>query len=247
MKVKIISLLVAMTFVALFFISKGVMTQVQSYHLFADTRTLLGIPNAMDVLSNLAFLFTGLLGIREVLGSTISTSRSWFWFFISIFLIAPGSAYYHWAPDDFTLIWDRLPMSMGFMALYVCLISEHIDLRLMKLLPVSLFLGMLSILVWVLTSDLRFYFIVQFSSFITIPLILILFPSRYTGKVYYLGALLLYGLAKWTEVKDREIFEATDYVISGHSLKHILAAAGLLLLWWMIRVRRPVHTLTTAS
>lgn len=240
MKLRVGILILAMVIVAVFFIQKGVLVQQQGYHQFADSRSFLGIPNTFDVLTNIAFVIVGLLGITLVrsMKTSLPTFSSWQWFFISIFLIAPGSAWYHWAPNDSTLIWDRLPMSLGFMALYVALLSEHINLKLERFLPLALFLGILSVVTWVVTSDLRFYFIVQFSSFLTIPIILILFRSHFTHKIYYAGALIAYALAKWTETNDRMIFEATNFMISGHSLKHILAAFGLLLLWQMIRVRK---------
>lgn len=193
----------------------------------------------MDVLTNVFFLFAGGLGLLEVTQQQkLLTRKSWFWFFLSIILIAPGSAYYHWEPNNATLVWDRLPMSMGFMALYIVLLSEHVSLKFEKLLYFALFIGVLSVMVWVVTTDLRFYFWVQFSSFITIPLILGLFPSRYSKKSWYFLALVLYGLAKWAEVKDREIFIGTNELISGHSLKHILAAMGLATLWWMVKTRK---------
>lgn len=224
----------------IFFFSKPIMTQPQSYHNFADTRIMWGIPNAFDVLSNFFFLVAGALGISEVLKKAgLLTKKSWFWFFLSIILIAPGSAYYHWDPNDSTLVWDRIPMSMGFMALYVALLVEHINGSLERYVIPSILLGIISVIVWAVTSDLRFYFWVQFSSFVTIPLILLLFKSRYTHKIYFLYALVIYGLAKWTEVKDHEIFHGTGDLISGHTLKHVLAAAGLATLWWMIKVRRP--------
>lgn len=216
------------------------MTQPQDYHHFADNRELFGIPNAMDVITNVFFVFVGGLGIFEILNrqKTLLTRKSWLWFFISILIIAPGSAYYHWAPNDMTLIWDRLPMSMGFMAMYVALCSEHIDLRIEKALLPALVIGLISVLVWVVTSDLRFYFTVQFSTFVTVPVVLLLFPSRYSLKSYYFIALAFYALAKWVEVKDYEIYNGTEHLISGHSLKHIFAATGLLFLWKMINVRK---------
>lgn len=216
----------------IFFFSQPVILQPQEYHQFVDVRPFLGIPNAMDVLTNIFFLIVGFVGILKV------SSNSWKWFFISIALIAPGSAYYHWGPNNETLVWDRLPMSMGFMALYVVLLSEHISEKFEKILYPALLLGVMSVLVWVITSDLRFYFWIQFSSFVSIPIILFLFPSRYTHRYGYFIALGLYALAKVAEVKDKEIFYATNEIISGHSLKHILAALGLLGLAWMVRVRR---------
>jgi hypothetical protein len=210
------------------------MVQDQNYHHFIDQRMFFGIPNAMDVLSNIFFLVVGLLGL------SIQKNRSWLIFFISIVLVAPGSAYYHWAPDDFTLIWDRLPMSMGFMALYVILLSEHVSEKLEKTLPVAVLLGLASVMVWVLTTDLRLYFWIQFSSFLTIPMILILYPSRFSHKSFYVYTLIAYALAKIVETKDELIFEQTHHVISGHSLKHILAAVGIGLLWCMLKVRKAV-------
>jgi hypothetical protein len=221
-----------------FFFTKPVITQDLTYHQFIDDRSFFGIPNAMDVLSNFFFLIAGILGVREILSQkSLLTRRSWFWFFLSIILVAPGSAYYHLAPDNSTLVWDRLPMSMGFMALYTLLLSEHISLKFEKFLPLAVFTGFFSVLTWVVTTDLRFYFWIQFSSFVTIPIILLLFPSRFTRKYFYLIALLIYGAAKWAEVKDSEIFYATHEVMSGHTLKHILAAIGLTFLWWMVRTR----------
>ncbi len=223
----------------IFFFAKPVITQDPSYHDFIDKRVFFGIPNAQDVLSNIFFLVVGILGVLEVTGQKyLLTRKSWFWFFLSIILVAPGSAYYHWNPNNDTLVWDRLPMSMGFMALYVALLSEHVNLKFEKLTHFALFIGILSVFTWVITTDLRFYFWVQFSSFITIPLILGLFPSLFTKKMYYSFALAFYALAKWAEIKDREIFMGTNELMSGHSLKHILSAVGLMALWWMIKVRK---------
>lgn len=240
MKARLAVLFFAAFAVSVFLIQKGVITQIQSYHQFADTRSFLGIPNALDVLTNTGFILVGMLGLILVYKKKddLPSFSSWKWFFLSILLIAPGSAYYHWSPDDQSLVWDRLPMSLGFMALYVALLTEHIHLKSEKFLPLALTIGILSVLTWIITKDLRFYFIVQFSSFATIPIILILFRSMFTHKLYYAGALLCYGMAKWTEAKDGEIFSSTNGMISGHSLKHILAALGLLLLWRMIGVRK---------
>ena len=156
----------------------------------------------MDVLSNIFFALVGSIGIFEVLKRQqfLATKKSWFWFFLSILLIAPGSAYYHWAPTDATLVWDRLPMSMGFMALYIVLLSEHLTVDCQKFLYPSLVLGILSVIVWVLTTDLRFYFWVQFSSFVTIPLILMLFKSLLLCLPRFLFPSEMGGSQRWRGV-----------------------------------------------
>ncbi|WP_408096890.1 hypothetical protein ACJVC5_17780 [Peredibacter sp. HCB2-198] len=221
----------------IFFFTKPAMPQELSYHLFVDQRMFWNIPNTLDVLSNLAFLIVGFLGLKESFKITSPVRNSWIAFFASILLVAPGSAFYHWAPNNYTLIWDRLPMSTGFMALYVVMLAEHISLKFTKVLPWALLMGLVSVLVWVATDDLRFYFWVQFSSFLTVPMILLAFTSRYTHKGWFGVTLLFYALAKWTEVKDKEVFLWTHEMVSGHTLKHVLAAIGLMGVWWMLKVR----------
>lgn len=230
-----------------FFFFQSPMAQDLSYHLFVDHRLFWNIPNAMDVLSNFAFLIVGILGISESIKLPNPQKKIWLAFFMSILFVAPGSAYYHYAPSNETLIWDRLPMSTGFMALYIALLTDHISEKWSRYLPWALLLGILSVIVWVVTDDLRFYFWVQFSSFFTIPLILILFPSRFTHKSWYGFTLGFYLLAKWTEIKDKEIFYWSHEFISGHSLKHLFAAAGLMGIWWMIKVRTESETASSPA
>lgn len=231
----------------IFFFTKPAMPQELSYHLFVDQRMFWSIPNTLDVLSNLAFFIVGILGLKESFKITSPVRNSWIAFFASILLVAPGSAFYHWAPNNYTLIWDRLPMSTGFMALYVVMLAEHISFKFTKLLPWALLMGLVSVLVWVATDDLRFYFWVQFSSFLTVPMILLAFTSRYTHKGWFGVTLLFYALAKWTEVKDKEVFIWTHELMSGHTLKHILAAIGLMGVWWMLKVRSETVSAGTHS
>lgn len=242
--IKLSVIVLASLAVLIYFFMGPVLTQNPEYHQFIDTRMFLGIPNTQDVLSNIFFVIVGALGLKELLKVKTPLTKAWPIFFISILLVAPGSAYYHWAPDNFTLVWDRLPMSLGFMALYIVLFSEHVSLKAEKFLPWALLMGIASVLVWVVTTDLRFYFWIQFSSFLTIPLILMLFPSRFTHKYGYGLTLLAYGFAKWAEVKDKEIFQGTNQLLSGHTLKHMLAALGIAGLWWMIKVRKEVSVAT---
>jgi hypothetical protein len=213
------------------------MPQNPEYHHFIDSRIIIGVPNMQDVISNIFFVIVGFLGALEASKKT-KLKKAWVAFFVSVLLVGPGSAYYHWAPDNFTLIWDRLPMSLAFMALYIILLSEHVSLKCESFLLPALLIGVSSVLIWVLTTDLRFYFWIQFSSFIAIPLILSLYKSHFTHKSWYGFTLLFYAFAKIAEVKDKQIFHATNELISGHTLKHILAAIGLMGLWWMIKIRK---------
>lgn len=85
--------------------------------------------------------------------------------FLGIFLTGFGSSYYHWNPNDSTLFWDRLPMTLSFMAILAVVVEERISARLgAVLLWPLLATGLLSLLLWRSTGDLRLYGWVQFFS-----------------------------------------------------------------------------------
>src|SRR5882762_10638130 len=70
--------------------------QDPKYHDFADRRTFFGIPNFLDVTSNLAFLLVGIAGLRICLGNCLDGSRyAWGALFAGVTLVSVGSAYYH--------------------------------------------------------------------------------------------------------------------------------------------------------
>lgn len=229
--------------------------QTQDYHRFADQRTFLGIPNFLNVASNAAFLLVGAGGLfflcrRPGSGSGVAfadSSERWPYgiFFLGVTLTGLGSAYYHLAPDNARLVWDRAPMSVAFMSILAALISERISVKAGRLLLFPLVaLGIGSVLYWDLTElggqgDLRPYVIVQFYPMVAIPLIMLLFPSRYTRSADLFGAALGYGVAKAFEASDAKVF-ALGQIVSGHTLKHLTAALATYLILRMLRHRRPL-------
>jgi len=226
--------------------------QSQSYHLFADTRTLGGIANAADTLSNLAFLVVGGLGLaflwrERAAGSSERFAapremRPYAVFFAGVALTSAGSAWYHLAPDDARLVWDRLPMTVAFMSLVAAVVQERISVRIggALLWPLVL-LGLASVAYWRWSAlagfeNLRPYVAVQFGSIAVVLAVSLLYRSRYThGWVIFVLAAA-YGVAKVAEVYDRQIFELGGWV-SGHTLKHLAAAVGVYLLLRALQVR----------
>jgi hypothetical protein len=209
--------------------------QSQLYHAFADQRTLCGVPHFWNVVSNLPFIVVGALGLLHVRGS-----RSASVFFLGVFLTGFGSSYYHWAPNDWGLFWDRLPMTFAFMAIFANVIEERIDARAGKrLLWPLVALGVISLLVWLRFDDLRLYAWVQFFPCIAIPLMFWLFPPKYTGTHLWLVALGLYVLAKLLEHYDAAIYTALG-IISGHTIKHVAAAAACYAIYLAFQTRKPV-------
>jgi len=84
--------------------------QDPDYHRFADQRGFLGIPNFLNVTSNIAFLLVGIAGVAFVARRPPSHRAAWLTFWMGVSVISVGSGYYHVNPDNRSLVWDRLPI-----------------------------------------------------------------------------------------------------------------------------------------
>lgn len=197
--------------------------QDESYHNFADRRTLLGIPSFWNVISNAPFAIVGILGL-VALKDAVSRIL-----FSGVFLTAFGSAYYHWAPDDASLVWDRLPMTIVFMTLFALVIQERTRTQINDLLPVLLICGIASVLWWRFSGNLWPYVLVQFLPMLTVPALLVVRP----GTPGLWPVIACYGLAKIAEQFDAAIYSV--FPLSGHTWKHLL---GALATWYILRWRR---------
>lgn len=218
--------------------------QSDAYHAFADTRTLLGMPNFVNIVSNAPFLVFGLAGLTLLRHRRAGATASWAVFFAGVALVGLGSSYYHAAPSDARLIWDRLPITLAFIGLFVALVAEHVNPALERyLLAPGIVLGVASIGWWRYADDLRPYIWVQGMPLLAIPLVLALFPARFTSRSYLLYGLGFYLLAKGAEYYDAALWVGTGGTISGHSIKHLLAALSALCPYFMLARRTPVAPL----
>ena len=215
------------------------MAQDPAYHLFADRRGLFGIPHFLNIATNIGFLAVGLAGtVLCAAQKNLGARWTWMTCFMGITLVCFGSAYYHLAPDNEALVWDRMPMSVGFMALTVAVLADYVNPRLEKVLLVpAIVIGMTSVLYWHSTDDLRLYLLVQFLPLLMIPVVLLLYKTQPKERDYLFTALAIYFLAKLSEHYDQAIFNLAGNIISGHSLKHLLAATALLAIYLMLRRR----------
>jgi hypothetical protein len=207
--------------------------QPLDYHRFADARTLFGLPNFWNVASNLPFVLVGIAGLAWTATHVTRVDRclraAWLVLFVGVVFVGLGSSWYHLAPGNATLVWDRLPMTLAFMAFFAIILGEHIDEKIARVsLWPLLAAGVASVLYWQRTDDLRPYALVQFLPVLLIPLILLLYPRRDSGPVWI--ALGCYVLAKLLELFDARVYAALGGTISGHSLKHVAAAMGMLAL-----------------
>ena len=210
------------------------------YHRFADTRTIWSVGNFWNVISNIPFLIVGLLGLYKLVFSSslriLNALRpAYILFFTGVSLITFGSGYYHLFPDNDSLLWDRLPMTVGFMSFFAILLGEFVSVRFGKSAFFPLVIaGIASVVYWHLTErqgegDLRFYALVQFTPMLLIPVVLLCFRSRYTHVNGFWYLFIAYAIAKLFEYFDVAVFNLTG-LISGHSIKHIVSALGIYIL-----------------
>jgi len=209
--------------------------QDQSYHEFADQRSILGVPNFWNVVSNLPFLAVGAAGLRRFRDDPATVV-----FFLGVFLTGIGSSYYHWNPNDQTLFWDRLPMTLAFAAILSLVAQERVNARIGAiLLWPALAVGLFSLLFWRWTDDLRVYFWMQFFPGLAVLSLFLLCPPKYTGTHYWIAAGVLYALAKVLEFTDEAIYSVGN-LLSGHTLKHFAAAAACFAILRYFQTRRPI-------
>ena len=218
--------------------------QPLAYHNFADHRGWLGIPNFGDVASNLPFAVVGLWGLIVLFAHDapkfVDPRERWPYtaMFAGLILTAFGSAYYHLAPNNARLVWDRIPIMMVFMALLTAVISERVSVSTgLALFPVLEIAGVASVFVWRAGEaqghgDLRFYAAVQVYA-ILILLLALLFPAKYTRGGDFAVVVGFYALAKILEEFDRLVFALDHHGVSGHTLKHLAAAAAG---FWILRM-----------
>jgi hypothetical protein len=228
--------------------------QDPSYNRFADQRLILGVQNFDDVVSNVPFFFVGWAGLTFVIRwksedsphSFEQTSERWAYIvlFIGVALTSFGSAYYHFAPSDNRLVWDRLPMTLVFTSLYAATVAERIDRRAGQaiLIPYVL-LGLGSVVYWHLTElrgsgDLRYYMDIQYYSIFGIILMAALFPPRYTHSRWLAAVIVAYLIAKGFEQLDLTLYQATHGIVSGHVIKHLISATAAYFLLLRIRNRQ---------
>ncbi|MFT7088123.1 MAG: hypothetical protein ACJAZX_001578 [Rickettsiales bacterium] len=252
---KKIALILGLLFISIILVfTLDPIAQDISYHNFSDQRSLLSINNFGDVASNIPYIIVGFIGLIVTLRSQNNREKFQNHFeiipfivaFSGIILVGFGSAYYHLNPTNQTLVWDRIPMTIGFAAIFSVIIGERINLKLgLFLLPILLIIGLFSIYYWNLTEqsgvgDLRSYALVQFFPILAIPIIIALFKAKYSGSRYLGEVVAWYLIAKILEHFDSEIFELTNQIVSGHTLKHLASAFATYGLVRYIKFRRLV-------
>lgn len=214
--------------------------QPQHYHRLADTRALavgaFVLPNAADVLTSLPFTLVGGVGLLLCRGASSAQRTALAIFFAGLVLTGAGSAWYHLAPTDASLMWDRLPMSVAFAGAVGAVAAERLGAASgARWLAGWLLLGLASIAVWRHAGDLRLYGLAQYGGFALLLLWTRLPAVRGALRLPWSVLLAAYGVAKGFEVSDCELWVLTDGLLAGHAVKHVVTALGVVPLLWALR------------
>lgn len=200
------------------------------YHAFADARPWAGIPNAANVLSNIAFFIAGAVGLwaaHRARANIPDMARAMAnLFFVGLLVTAAGSAWYHWAPGETGLAIDRGAMAVAFAGLLGMAAAAHVSAR----AGAALALAALLAGPWALHSayggQLLPWGVLQFGGMALLAALAFVSPLPRAPQVRWLAVLAIYGVAKVFEVADAAVLVATQGVVSGHTVKHLLAAAA---------------------
>lgn len=246
-----LAVLVAMLATAAWFVPP--IPQPQEYHRFADQSVCLGIPHFFDSVSNVLFILAGIAGLRFLRGDAgrrafldRRESLPYRWFFVAMVLVGFGSGYYHLAPGDGRLFWDRAAIAMALMSWLAAIVGERVGVAWgLRLLPVLVLAGVGSAAYWIWSEgagrgDLRAYLVMQLVPMLFVPLLLWLRAPRYSGDRHILFVLALYPAALACDLLDKPIAGWLGFV-SGHTLKHVLAAGGAYWVVVWLRRRRPLR------
>jgi hypothetical protein len=251
MKAHLISIVVVSILVIITAAIMPPIPQSTEYHLFADQRSFFGIPNFLNVISNLSFLISGCAGMfflsentsnQRIFNDAIESVPYWI-LFLSVVALGFGSGFYHWIPNTDNLVWDRLPLAITLAALLSATIMERISIRigLFSLLPLVIF-AIGSVFYWYWTElqnegNLNFYGVMQFYSIILIIWISLRFTSPYAKANDIFLIIIFYGIAKVAEILDWQIYGITSETLSGHTLKHLVAGYAAYRIVSMLRKR----------
>lgn len=206
------------------------LVQPAHYHQFADQRSVFGIPHAMDVLSNWPFAVFGALGLLHLRHANFPSSNPAqrpmaTLFFIGLIITTACSAIYHWQPVDARLALDRSGMVFAFAGLLGLAVAGRISARAGLWLALAvLVLGPLSVWVWVATGNVLPWVVLQFGGLVLILTMAWLKPLPGAWAVRWGAVVLIYGVAKVLELSDDWVYQFTGQFVSGHSLKHVVAA-----------------------
>lgn len=223
------------------------------YHAFAEQRTVWGLPHALDVLSNLPFLLAGGAGLwllrAGAAACLLPVQRACaLLFFAGLVLTAGCSGWYHLQPNDAGLAIDRIGMGVAFAGLLGLLVAAQVSERAGRGVAAAvLLLAPASVAVWSATGNLLPWAVVQGGGLLVMLVFGFGTTRAFSLHVRWAGVLAVYVLAKLLEVADHQVYEASGQLLSGHTLKHLVAAGAAWPVLAALAAARPVQNAVSSA
>ena len=136
--------------------------------------------------------------------------------------------------EDWYFLSHRLPMALGFAGLVAGTLADRALRLTWLLLAVLVGVGTGVVVYWAVRGNLAPYIVMQ-AGFIVVAIAataLIRSPYSHAGVLY--AAVVLYAAAIVCERLDHPINAALGSVVSGHTLKHLAAAAAAFVVCYML-------------
>lgn len=133
-------------------------------------------------------------------------------------------------------------IALALMAWFAAILCERVNIKAgLRLLPLLVIAGLDSVFYWGWSEvqgvgDLRYYGQIQLTVILLILPLLWLYSPHYNGDRNILTVIGLYSLAFLFDFSDRPVFSLTGGFISGHTVKHIIAA--LAAYWVVLHLKR---------
>lgn len=223
----------------------GVLTKLSpTENLFADLRTLCGIHNIGDVLSNLSFMVVGFYAIAHLIKNDSRDINMWL-IALGSLAVGLGSAYYHANPSNNRLLWDRLPMSIVFSGIFMYSVNaldliKKVNYKVASL--AYLLFSVSTVLIWYVGFKTHInliapYVFLQFGGMVLIITlsVMALFEKKIQLAKTLFAIIFCYAIAKVFEHFDFQIFTMLNHLISGHSIKHLVSALAIFIWFKMLK------------
>lgn len=216
----------------------GPVTRAPGFHAYADRRAWLGVPNAGDVLSNLAFLVVAALAARRLRAPALAAPRGLaIAAVVAVGLVGVGSGAYHLAPGDAALAFDWAPIVLALVALTACVVGDRGGVALGRaVVLVGAPLALAVVAIWYAGGgthggDMRWYVALQGTA-VLLPLVVALVAPGQIARLPLAAALGAFVLARAFTARDAWWLATVG--ISGHALKHVAAAGAAGLALWAV-------------
>lgn len=216
-------------------------------HGYADSRSWLGVPNAMNVLASVPVLACAVWGWRATAASTWPRELQlpWRGFHACAIVSSLVAMAYHAWPLDASFLLSRMAQSGAFLLLGLGLMAEGVDLRFGGALACASATGVAAAAgsavamsnYFGLGFDMRPLLLLEILPVLLIPAGAISLAGRYTRRSDWSFVLLVYATSRTFESADAGILAATEWV-SGHSLMHL--SLGLVVGWAAYSATVPV-------